>query len=86
MFGESFKTPSATTGPETPPWADPEMQDEVSADSSLSEADSKPSITDLLKNPTKVVMCRVSLPPVHPDRAAHQMKKTVTVDILKMGH
>jgi splicing factor 45 len=62
MFGESFKTP-ATIGPETPPWAGGEAAEDDDAspeDSSAGQEESKPSITDLLKNPTKVVMCRVS--------------------------
>jgi len=66
MFGESFKTPQTMAGPDTPPWAnpDPETQNEDLADpSSMSDPNGKPSITDLLKNPTKVVMCKVrSLP------------------------
>ena len=69
MFGESFKTPgtppASMIGPATPPWGggeeaeveneEPDVDDQASA-----ESDSKPSITDLLKNPTKVVMCKVS--------------------------
>jgi hypothetical protein len=71
MFGESFKTPStppnAMIGPATPPWAggnnqdddEPDMEQSGEGESGADNED-KPSITDLLKNPTKVVMCKVS--------------------------
>ena len=71
MFGESFKTtPVAAIGPATPPWAGGEGQEEEAgepepeeneAESGNTESEDKPSITDLLKNPTKVVMCKVSI-------------------------
>ena len=70
MFGESFKTPStppnAMIGPATPPWAGGNNQDDDEPDmeqggeaESGADNEGKPSITDLLKNPTKVVMCKV---------------------------
>jgi hypothetical protein len=70
MFGESFKTlsapPNAMIGPATPPWAGGNNQDEDEPDmeqcgegESGADNEDKPSITDLLKNPTKVVCARL---------------------------
>jgi splicing factor 45 len=61
MFGESFKPQTANVGQETPPWTDNEPQDEEPVEESAQDVESKPSITDLLKNPTKVVLCRVRI-------------------------
>ena len=54
-------------GPATPPWAGGNNQDDDEPDmeqggdaESGADNEAKPSITDLLKNPTKVVMCKVS--------------------------
>ena len=54
-------------GPATPPWAGGNNQDDDEPDmeqggdaESGADNEVKPSITDLLKNPTKVVMCKVS--------------------------
>jgi len=54
-------------GPATPPWASGNNQDDDEPDMELTgegessaDKEDKPSITDLLKNPTKVVMCKVS--------------------------
>jgi hypothetical protein len=63
MFGESFKTPPVSAiGPATPPWAGGEEEGEPEPEENEveeAESEDKPSITDLLKNPTKVVMCKV---------------------------
>jgi len=65
MFGESFKVPNSllSKGEEsTPPqiddtdeYGDPIMKPE----SATEEENNKPSITDLMKNPSKVVVCQV---------------------------
>ena len=68
MFGESFKTPPvAAIGPATPPWAggeeeaaaEPEPEENEAESENTESTEDHPSITDLLKNPTKVVMCKV---------------------------
>ena len=67
MFGESFKTPVAPGEETTPPqiedtdeYGDPVL-DTVAADSNdnAQMGTDKPSITDLMKNPAKVVLCQV---------------------------
>ena len=65
MFGESFKVPSLPKGEEsTPPqiedtdeYGDPIMK--PGAASTEEDENNKPSITDLMKNPSKVVLCQV---------------------------
>lgn len=59
MFGESFKTPLPRGEESTPPqiedtdeYGDPIMKPDE-------EENNKPSITDLMKNPSKVVLCQV---------------------------
>ena len=65
MFGESFKVPQASLakGEEsTPPQIDDtdEYGDPIMKPSFATEEDNnKPSITDLMKNPSKVVVCQV---------------------------
>lgn len=64
MFGESFKVPSLPKGEEsTPPqiedtdeYGDPIMK--PGAASIEEDENNKPSITDLMKNPSKVVLCQ----------------------------
>ena len=66
MFGESFKVPSLPKGEEsTPPqiedtdeYGDPIMK--PGAASIEEDENNKPSITDLMKNPSKVVLCQVN--------------------------
>ena len=66
MFGESFKVPQASLakGEEsTPPQIDDtdEYGDPIMKPSFATEEDNnKPSITDLMKNPSKVVLCQVN--------------------------
>lgn len=62
MFGESFKTPFGKEDSATPPRI--EDTDEygdpiVNPQEEDAQEGSKPSITDLMKNPSKVVLCQV---------------------------
>ena len=73
MFGESFKTPMGRGGEDmTPPhiedtdeYGDPVVNPGAAGSISPEEEDdlnsSKPSITELMKNPSKVVMCQVCM-------------------------
>ena len=69
MFGESFKTPKdiETTPPhlpETDEYGDPitfSMTNPESVAEEEQDDDDKPSITELMKNPSKVVMCKVRI-------------------------
>ena len=69
MFGESFKTnPQESTTPphldETDEYGDPIKYDQenpqnTTEEDSAAQNDNKPSITDLMRNPSKVVLCQV---------------------------
>ena len=69
MFGESFKTSfgASEDNDATPPqvqsetdeYGDPIMVPDPNPQQPEAESEPKPSITDLMKNPTKVVLCQV---------------------------
>ena len=69
MFGESFKTSFGSSEdndatppqvqPETDEYGDPIMVPDPNPQQPEAESEPKPSITDLMKNPSKVVLCQV---------------------------
>jgi splicing factor 45 len=63
MFGESFKTPQPQSpgGAATPPNIEDtdEYDDPIAPPIDDQASENKPSITDLMKNPCKVIVCKV---------------------------
>ena len=68
MFGESFKAPKDMEAtppnlPETDEYGDPVLNpDSINTENNDAEEENadKPSITEIMKNPSKVVLCKVS--------------------------
>ena len=71
MFGESFKAPKdnmeatpPNLGPETDEYGEqvfnPDSINDTENNADAEDENGKPSITEIMKNPSKVVLCKVS--------------------------